>query len=65
MIILGSDVIIIHMDDARALLKALQGKRTNSDYERLQGFGVLEIVDQFRQAIWEYELKQFTGEEVR
>ena len=51
MIILGEDAIIIDVDVAQKLLKALYLNKSKADYERLQELGLLDVLDKFRQLV--------------
>lgn len=53
--IIGSDAIIIHKDDAKKLLDALVLGKTSEDYKRLQDRGLLKLVECLRQAIKDIE----------
>jgi hypothetical protein len=47
----GSDVLIITVDEARAILAAMREPSTPNFYERLQRVGALKVYDELRDAI--------------
>lgn len=54
--ILGADAIIIHVDDVRKLVEAFLVGRSKQDLKRLQERGLLDLLDEMRQMVREYEI---------
>lgn len=54
MIQLGSEVVVIGIEDARKL-KRLAAGRSKEEYERLQALGVLGVLQQIRDAVDRYD----------
>lgn len=51
--LLGSEVVIMPIDDARKLVKIFLESR--SDIERLQRLGILDILENLRSAVRRYD----------
>ena len=67
---LGSDAVILHIEDARKLVDAFLGvpkirvnTKKKTQYEVLQEAGVLEILDQLRSCVRSYDRALETDED--
>jgi len=53
-VILGKNIIVIHVDDARKILKRLEVDN-RKDAEQLQREGLLEIIVELREIVREFD----------